>query len=247
MKNLKVLALVILATSLAGSISLAQNKGSAKKINAQQDIDSLGGNKELMELAQSVKSQSRTRIVQERLVNRNLRLELGMLYGGLIGGDSYLRTQTVGAAIDFHINPRWSVGLRYYDFGNNLTAEGERMMSQARAAKAAGQTGQFTDVDYPLNATMAVVNWYPIYGKTSFMDIGVTQFDIYLLGGGGQINLDKGSSTIYTAGAGVAAWLTKHLALRLEGRYQNYSDRPEGAGTRSLDSGVGSLGLGWIL
>ncbi|MNK11961.1 hypothetical protein D3C87_300120 [compost metagenome] len=250
MKNFKLLTLIVLMASLTSQVSFAQSKNTArstKKINAQEDIDTLGGNKDLMELAQSIKAKSKTRIVQERIINRNSRLEMGMLYGGVIGADSYVKTQTFGAALDFHINPRWSVGLRYYDFSNNLTAEGERIYQRAREAKAAGQTGQFTDIDYPLNATMAVVNWYPIYGKTSFMDIGVTQFDIYLLGGGGQINLDKGSSPIYTAGFGVAAWVNKHLSIRAEGRYQNYSDRPEGAGSRSLDSGVGSLGLGWIL
>ncbi len=246
-KTLLIFALIASMSSFAGAAGKTSASTSNKKINAQEDIDSLGGNKDLMTLAEGIKSSSRTRIVQDRIVDRNLRLELGLSYGGVMGGDSYVKSQTIGAALDFHITPRWSVGARYYDYSNNLTAEGDRMFSNARASAAAGGTAQFVDIDYPLHAMMAVVNWYPIYGKTSFMDLGVTQFDIYLTAGGGQVSLNQGGDTaIYTGGAGVAAWLSKNFSLRAEGRYQKYSDRIV-TGTRNMDSGVASLGIGWML
>lgn len=247
MGKFKGLLIFTLVASLS-SFAMAADKSatSAKKINATEDIDTLGGNKDLMELAQGMKSSSRTRIVQERLVERKNRLELGMLYGGIFGADAYVKTQTFGAAVDFHITPRWSVGARYYDYSNNLTSEGDRMFANAKASAAAGGTAQFVDIDYPLHAAMAVVNWYPIYGKTSFMDMGVTQFDLYMIAGAGQVTLSSGDTPIYTAGAGVAAWLSKHFSLRLEGRYQKYTDRIV-TGSRDLDSGVASLGMGWML
>jgi len=52
------------------------------------------------------------RIVQNRAVDRNLRLEIGANYGLVSGGDVYYRTQNLGANLDFHITPHWSIGAR---------------------------------------------------------------------------------------------------------------------------------------
>lgn len=224
----------------------SSTKVSAKQADLSEDIDSLGGNQELMEMAQNIKSETRSRIVQDRLVPRRNRVEFGLSYGGVIGGDSYLKTQSLGFAMDYHITPRWSVGARYYDYGNNLTDEGQRVFDKARKNYQAGATGYAVDIDYPENAMMAVVNWYPVYGKTSFLDLGVTQFDLYFVGGGGQITLSSGATSLLTAGVGVSAWMTKHLTARAEMRYQTYKDQPV-TGSRQLDTGVATLGLGWIL
>lgn len=226
--------------------TLLSTAASAAQINSKEDIDSLGGNKELLEMAEKVKSSSRSRIVQERIVDRHNTLELGLSYGNTFSGDSYLKTQSWGLAADYHLTPRWSLGARYYDFGNSLTNEGKRIFNEARATYAAGGRANIVDVDYPLNATMAVINWYPIYGKTSFLDMGITQFDIYLLAGGGTLSLSSGNTSVLTTGLGLGAWITKHLSSRAEIRYQKYDDKII-TGTRSLDTVVGSIGLGWIL
>jgi outer membrane immunogenic protein len=243
MKNSKRITLLIATLLFSAMSSFA---ASGKKLNPKTDIDSLGGNQELMDMAQNIKSTSRARIVQDRIVDRNLALEVGLLYGGVFGGDPYLRTQTIGAAVDFHITPRWSLGARYFDFGSSLTPEGNRVISTAKKNYASGATANAVDIDTPQNAVLAVVNWYPIYGKTSFLDLGVTQFDLYLIGGGGTMTLDSGSSPMYTAGIGVGAWMSKHISVRTELRWQNYEDKII-TGSRKLDSVVGSIGLGWIL
>lgn len=238
MKNL-ILSSVLTCTLLAATSLAAQ-------INAKEDIDTLGGNKELMEMAEKVKSTSRSRIVQERIVDRRNAVELGLSYGSTFGGDAYLKTQSFGALVDYHFTPRWSLGVRYYDFGSSLTTEGQRIFEDARASYEAGGRANIVDVDYPLNATMAVLNWYPIYGKTSFLDMGVTQFDIYLLAGGGSISLSSGNTSLLTTGLGLGAWINKNLTSRIEIRYQKYEDKIV-TGSRNLDTIVGSVGLGWIL
>ncbi|MGZ3771277.1 MAG: outer membrane beta-barrel domain-containing protein [Bdellovibrio sp.] len=240
MKNLS----LIITSFLTCALFL--NNASASQINAKEDIDTLGGNQELMEMAEKVKSSSRSRIVQERIVDRNNALELGLSYGNTFGGDAYIKTQSMGVAADYHFTPRWSLGVRYYDFGNGLTSEGQRIFNEARSTYAVGGRAHIVDIDYPLNATMALVNWYPIYGKTSFLDMGVTQFDLYMLAGGGSITLSSGNTSILTAGLGLGAWITKHLTSRFEIRYQKYEDKII-TGNRSLDIVVGSVGLGWIL
>lgn len=249
MKTLNTLSLILMAYSLLTSpaqANNAKNQSSAKTINATEDIDSLGGNKELMEMAQKIRSTSRSRIVQERIIDRNNTLEFGLSYGSTFGGDAYLKTQSLGVAVDYHLTPRWSAGIRYFDFGNSLTVEGKRIFDNARASYQAGGRATIVDIDSPQNAALAVVNWYPIYGKTSFLDMGITQFDIYLLAGGGTMTLDSGSTSLLTTGLGLGAWLSKHVSARAELRYQKYEDQLV-TGSRSLDTVVGSLGLGWIL
>lgn len=245
MKNMKWFSITVLVLAFYGTLPAAAQSGK-KSTQMSEDIDSLGGNTELMEMAQNIKSQSRSRIVQERLVPRRHRVEIGLNYGSTFGGDAYLKTQSLGFALDYHITPRWSLGARYYDFTNSLSNEGERIFTQARQNYNAGGTAYAVDIDYPENAAMAVLNWYPIYGKTSFLDMGVTQFDLYLLAGGGQMTLSSGSTGIYTAGLGMGAWVSKHLSIRAEARYQNYKDQLI-TGSRNLDTVVGTLGLGWIL
>lgn len=225
----------------------AQPSRKNTKINVAQDVDTLGGNEDLMEKAQSLRSRTRARIVQDRIVSRRNRLEFGVAYGGIIGGNSYLHTQSVDFAAHYHITPRWSVGVQYSDFQNSLSPEGKRVFNQYRAQQTAGGLPAYAvDVDYPLNATMAFVHWYPIYGKTSFMDMGVSQFDIYLMAGGGQLELSSGSTPIYSVGAGIGAWLTQHLTLRAEIKYQSYKDQPI-TGSRDLGTGAATVGMGWIL
>ncbi|MFN7729712.1 MAG: outer membrane beta-barrel domain-containing protein [Bdellovibrio sp.] len=222
-------------------------KNIEKKINVAQDVDTLGGNEALFQMASSMDPDNRARIVQSRLVDRYNRFELGVSYGGVAGGDAYMKTQSLGASIDFHFTPRWSLGVRYYDYGNDLTPEGRRSFEQAKAAyEAGGRSYQIPDIDYPLNSAMAILNWYPIYGKTNLMDWGIAQFDMYLLAGGGQIQMSSGSAPILTGGAGLGVWMTKHLSARAEIRYQNYKDQII-TGSRNIDTVVGTFGLGFLL
>lgn len=226
--------------SLIGSFAQATGK-------TIKQLDSLGGNKKISEMAAAMDPENRVRIVQKRLVDRNSALEIGVNYGAVAGGDSYLKTQNYGASVDFHFNPQWSLGARYYDYGNSLTAEGRRVFDQARAAyNAGGRSYIIPDIDFPLNSALAVVNWYPVYGKTNLLDWGIAQFDMYLLAGAGQIQLSSGNTGLYTAGAGVGIWMTKHLSARIELRYQNYKDQII-TGSRNIQTTTGTVGLGIIL
>jgi outer membrane immunogenic protein len=242
MKNsqLKLAALVLILAMTSEALA-------KKTVNLAKDVDSLGGNQALVEMATSMDPGNRSRVVQNRLVDRNNRLELNVSYGAVAGGDSYLRTQTLGAAAEFHFSPRWSLGVRYYDYGNDLTAEGKRSLDSAREAiKNGGYDSSAVDFDYPMSSVMGILSWYPVYGKTNLLDYGIAQFDMYLLAGGGSIELSSGPTTITTAGAGLGFWVTKHFTVRSEIRYQNYQDKIY-SGARKIDTVVGQLGIGFML
>lgn len=244
MKNLNAFAL---STLLLVSFSLPVLAATqAKQIDFSKDVDGLGGNDALMEMAERLHPESKSRIVQDRMVDRHTRLEVGFSYGGNFGGTTYLQTQSYGATLDFHLTPRWSLGARYYQYRNPLTPEGERAFDEARAAYAVGGRATLVDIDFPLNAKMAVINWYPIYGKINLFDFAIAQFDIYLLAGGGQIELESGTGPLATGGMGFGLWMTKHLSARAELRYQTYKDEIV-TGPRDINSVAATLGLGWIL
>ena len=233
-----------LATLLCLSLTA---HAASKQVNVSQDVDTLGGNEALVQMASALDPQNKSRIVQNRLVDRHNRLEVGLNYGAVGGGDPYLQTQNVGASADFHFNPRFSLGVRYYDYGNSLTEEGRRVFNDARSAyEVGGRSYMIPDIDYPLRSAMAVAQWYPVYGKTNLLDWGIAQFDMYLLGGGGQIELSSGWTSMMTGGAGVGFWINQHFTTRAEVRYQTYKDQII-TGPRSIGAVVGTVGIGLLL
>jgi outer membrane beta-barrel protein len=213
---------------------------------AKSKIDSLGGNKELMKRAQALDPDNRKRIVQKRSVDRTWRMEFSGSYGLFSGGDPYLNTSAMGLNADVHINPNWSVGVRYYDHRNELSGEGKRIYDQAQQNESVSNNQVGRAFDYPDTSAMGVISFYPLYGKINMFDMGVTQFDIYLLAGYGQMQLASGSTPTWTGGGGVGLWFSQHIASRLEVRYQNYQDEIY-SGARDQDVVVASFALGFLL
>lgn len=226
------------------TISLCQ---SVLANNLTSDLDALGGNQALMRKAEAIDPSNRIRIVQHRLVNRHNRIELGLNYGLTEGGDPYMNIKNWGAQLEYHFNPHWSIGARYYNFSNTLSSEGERVFSEANARAAAGQVGvQVPATDVASNSYMGTISWYPFYGKLSLFNTAIAQFDLYVLGGYGQINLASGSTETYTGGGGIALWLSQHFSSRLEIRYQGYKDQIY-SGARQIDLCVFTAGIGVLL
>ncbi|PIS11890.1 MAG: outer membrane beta-barrel domain-containing protein [Bdellovibrio sp. CG10_big_fil_rev_8_21_14_0_10_47_8] len=217
--------------------------------NTEADFDSLGGNQTILERAKALAPEKNVSIVQNRTVSRRHRFELAPELSGTFGGDAYNRTKSLGLNLHYHFNPRWSVGLKYdYSF-NTLTPEGEAQMDQAVEdynKNPANPNKAFPQIDYPKSETLALVNWYPFYGKLNLLDKAVSHFDVYAIGGYGQIQLSSGSVPTYTAGGGIGFWINQHFSTRLEMRYQNYKTKYLD-GDRTLDLALASVQMGWLL
>ncbi len=253
MKTLLTLTLTLLLVSpaFAKSKKTKSTQQTAKTIQVDQQLDGLGSNDEIIKKARALQPNNSMRIVQKREVDRNLRPELGLSYGYVSGGDTYLETRNWGANLDFHITPRWSLGLRYNDNKNALTDEGQRVWDAAAVKLANGDADVAApNVAFPIRSYMAMINWYPIYGKVSWFESAVSQFDFYLTAGGGQVEwrnfFEDGTSPIFTGGAGVGVWINSWLTSRLEVRYQNYKDRV-GNTDRTIDGVVMQFGIGIML
>jgi len=241
MKHLTLLLLALVSCSLWAKGDLTS------------EMDALGANKDLMKKAKAIDPHNKVRVVQSREVNRTTRFELGLSYGMAMGGDPYIRSDVLGAQLDFHFTPRWSIGGRYYDISNSLNSEGKSVFEAAQRERERGNTNYRNPaVAYAKDAWLGVINWYPIYGKLSLFDSVISQFDLYLLGGAGQINLDTGSTPLFTAGAGAGLWLTQHISTRLEARWQGYKDQPGRSsgvdeGTRDINQTLITATVGFLL
>jgi outer membrane immunogenic protein len=215
------------------------------------EMDALGANRELMKKAKAIDPKNRVRVVQNREVDRYYRLELGVNYGFAAGGDPYVNTSLLGGQMDFHFTPRVSLGARYYNASNSLTSEGKQVFDDAEARKQANDPNfRRPGVDYAKDQWLVVANWYPMYGKVNLFDVAISQFDIYVLGGGGQINLSSGTAPLYTAGGGLGIWWNQHFSTRLEARWQGYQDRifdGQGMVSRDINQTLLTATMGFLL
>jgi len=215
-------------------------------------MESLGTNKESIERANKLESRARIAIVQNRAVDRHMRLELGVNYGPVAAGDSYLNTQNLGASVDFHIVPQFSLGVRFAQAYNSLTSEGKSQFDTYRANIAAGKMDTTApEISYPEQTLMGIATWYMMYGKLNFFDVKTVQFDLYSLAGAGTQKLSTNDGNeydapTYTAGGGIAFWLSNHFTSRIEARWQGYQDKVS-TGNRDLNLIVANFGIGVLL
>lgn len=217
-----------------------------------KDFDSLSGNDVLMDRAAQLSPDIKTQVVQKRAVTRPGRFEFVTGYTSAFGGDAYVKTQMIGAGVNYHLNYRWSVGLRYDYAYNDLTQEGKNLIENPTAVydnngNFLGYGANVPALDYIKDSKIATVNWYPIYGKFSLVDKAVVHFDMYALAGGGSLSLRNGSTSALTAGAGMAFWFSQHLTSRLEVKWLGY-DAERVPGTKdAMNVTTGQLSLGYLL
>ena len=213
------------------------------------DLQGLGSNRALIKRAQKLDPKSRYRIVQKRLVDRNKRFEFSVGGNIVAGGDAYFDTANVGVQADFHINPNWSVGARYYKSNNTLTKEGQRIHDLADANNEAGVDALVPDLDAPNQAVFGTITFYPVYGKLNFFNVKTVQFDVYTVLGAGSIELlESGQTFAYTAGLGTGIWFNNRITARMEIRYQGYQDSLNSTqGARQLNTVNAGITLGFLL
>lgn len=202
-----------------------------------KDFDSLGGNDVLLERARVLQPDKKISIVQNRVVKRSFRHEASFTSTGVFGGNAFMNTNTLGVDYHFHINPKWAVGLSYFQGFNSLTNEGEFLISNDNLVP---------QLDGVLGGYEALLNYYPMYGKFNFFDMAIVHFDLYGILTYGQIELQSGATQTYSFGGGIGFWLTQHLTARLEVRERFYQASRKSRSV-DLDVTMGSLSIGYLL
>lgn len=239
-------ALILIALLASSSAFAADASADAsKKSNSGllKDFDTLGGNDVLLDKARELNPDQKISIVQDRVVKRRNRFEIAPEFASTLGGDPYNRTSGFALNAYFHINPHWALGAKYeYDF-NEIRPEGQAMIDQAMSER---DRSLVPDIDYPKGQALAMINWFPLYGKLNMFDLGVAHFDIYAIGGGGQVFLRSGNTSTWTAGGGIGFWFSQHLSTRMEVRYQTYESQ-KFSGPQKMNLTVAGLQIGYLL
>ena len=253
---MKKILLSILALSFSVSAYAAPKRSAKAKPqqvaqsdkSLKSDFDTLGDNKVFTERVKQMDQDKRVRIVQNRIVDLHNRFEIAGTYGYNAGGDSYVTTQSLGGILEYHFSPKFSMGLRYQKYYNELTNEGKAQYDAARAAQAndPASAQKFAGIDYPEQVGLVTMSYSPIYGKINLFDMSVAHFDIYVLAGYGQMELQSGNSDVITGGVGSGIWLTQNFSARLEARYESYKDLI-GTYDRSQNNIQGMLAIGILL
>lgn len=223
--------------------------GPALAMNLLQDFDSLGGNADLLKKLKANPENRRIEIVQKRITDRTHRFELSTEYLQTSRGNSYLDTTGSGFALSYHLNPRWSFGLKYNYFFNELTSEGEHLMGEAQKVEEIDSEAEIAlvpELNWPKASIMSSVSFYPIYGKINIFNFGIIHFDTYGTLGAGWMNLREGDSPLYLMGAGFGFWISRHFTSRLEYNYQMYNAEYL-TGSRPQRINTLSFGIGFFL
>ncbi|MCY4643133.1 MAG: outer membrane beta-barrel domain-containing protein [Bacteriovoracales bacterium] len=214
-----------------------------------KDFDSLGGNGALLERLRESSKGKGVQIVQNRMTDRTNRLELFADYQYTSRGNTYLDSSSSAASFHFHINPRWSLGAKYNYFFNDLTPEAEGIINEALEVQKINpnvETALIPELNWPKSSTMALISYYPIYGKANIFNQGIVHFDLYATLGAGQMELRNGTSQTWLGGVGVGLWLSQYLSARLEYNYQGY-EAEYLQGVKELSVNTLSFGFGYLL
>lgn len=228
---LKIVKKAIILTTLifvSSRISLASE--------LMKDFDSLGGNSDLYKKAKALNPELKTQVVQNRIVDRRFRLEVSPTYINYWGGNPYIKSQSTGVELSFHLTPRWSIDVSYmFGFQNDVTSEWSSLVG----------LDVVPDLDAPQSTLMGFVTYYPIYGKLNIFD-QVVHFDIYTSLGAGTAELTFGNQTTLGANLGLGIWWSQHLTTRLGYRYQTYEAQLLN-GPEDLDMSSAFISVGYLL
>jgi outer membrane beta-barrel protein len=260
--NIKNLLVLVLVTILS-QVSVAANTAAAAKKNTanttttaaadseqkiEQEFDGLGGNGILLEKARALNPEVHTTVVQNRMVDRTNRFELSGEYANTFGGDTYVRTGTFGLNGQFHFTNRWSLGAKVGTSFNKLTSEGDDLVNRAIAdhnKNPQTSAAPVPDIDYPTGQTMGYVNYYPLYGKISWLGKGISHFDVYGQLGYGTVSLKSGGSSAMSAGLGIGVWGNDNITTRLEMVYMDYTAKYY-SGPMKLGVTSAAVQVGWL-
>lgn len=251
-KSLSVLALVSMSSVAFGQSSSPAPEAAptqATELTINHEIDSFGGNEALYMKAKALNPQVESEVVQNRFIKRSNRIEFAPEVASVFGGDSYNQASNMGMNVHYHINPKWSVGVKYSHFLNKLTPEGLAMIEKAKQAAEANPEAPdflYPQVISPRTELLGMVNWYPIVGKLSFGSWGVAHFDTYLTAGYGTIELSNGVSPSASLGLGLGFWLNPNVTTRLEYRTQQHTAQYY-TKTQEMLTSTASLQVGWML
>ncbi|MCS6838943.1 MAG: outer membrane beta-barrel domain-containing protein [Bdellovibrionaceae bacterium] len=187
--------------------------------DGEELTDGLGGSREIVEKLQIINPVVTVAAIQNEFFPRSGRWELASQLSYGLGGDTYVRSHSVGFNGYYHINRYFSLGISWQKVYNFLTPEGEQSIAQAIQeyyADPSDPSRAFPEVNYLKEAGHFSFLWYPIYGKISWLSSKIIQFNSYLALGFGNLSLRFHNANSTQVGLGFSFWVTPKWTIRTE-------------------------------
>lgn len=167
------------------------------------------------------------------LINRH---ELTLQGAHNLTADSHLDVKQAALTYRYHLNSRWSFGLRYNRYTNELTSAGEKLLQDKKIVP---------DQDFAYNSQELFATYNTIYGKLRWSSDTVVYFDQYISLGAGQIELASGKSNMGLLDLGLAFWVGKNGSMRV-GIKNEFYNQQQLTGDRFMHNAMGYLEIGYL-
>ncbi len=175
-------------------------------------------------------------VVNKRYSSLTNRHELSLAGGRNFNADSHLDSSLASLAYRYHINSKWSVGIRYNEYYNKLSGSGEKLFDNRDL---------LPDSDFALKSTEAFINYNTIYGKLRVTKNTIVYFDQYISLGYGEISLATGETQNYIADLGFSFWIGKNFSARAGFKNEFYQQQKLN-GSRDVHNVQGYLEFGYL-
>ncbi len=150
--------------------------------------------------------------------------------------DSHLDVKQAALSYRYHLNSKWSFGLRYSRYTNELTSAGQRLFDDKQIVP---------DQDFAYNSQEIFATYNTIYGKLRWSADTVVYFDQYISLGVGQIELASGKTNNGLLDLGLAFWLGKNASMRV-GLKNEFYNQQQLSGERLMHNAMGYLEIGYL-
>ncbi|MEE2670243.1 MAG: outer membrane beta-barrel domain-containing protein [Bdellovibrionota bacterium] len=174
--------------------------------------------------------------VNERYSSLNKRFELTLFGAHDFAADPHLDTKQSGLTARFHYNSRWSAGLRYTEYFNQLTPSGKALFEEKQL---------LPDSDFALKSSEGFINFNTVYGKVRLTKDTIVYFDQYIALGYGNISLSRGEVQMYTAHLGLSFWVGKNMSARFGVKNEFYAQKKVN-GDDNVHNAMGYLEIGYL-
>lgn len=181
-------------------------------------------------------SRDKLHIVNTRYSSLTNRHEFTLAGSNNFNSESHLETKQGFATYRYHINSKWSVGLKHSIYNNVLSSSGKRLFKDKSL---------LPDSDFAYKSTELLGTYNGLYGKLRWSTDTVVYFDQYFTLGYGDIELESGPTKTYSLDLGMAFWIGKHMSTRFGVKNEFYK-QTKLTGNETAYNTMGYIEFGYL-
>jgi outer membrane beta-barrel protein len=168
------------------------------------------------------------------LTNRH---EASIFGGNNFTAPSHMEQRAVGLTYRYHINPKWSVGLRHTEYYNNLNNSGKTLL---------GKEALVAETDFAKSSNEIFGSYNLFYGKMRMTHKTVVYFDQFISLGAGKIDLASGSTNSGILDLGIAFWMGSHMSARIGLKNEFYKQTLLNGDNNNVHNANGYVEFGYL-